>query len=262
MSSDQIPSSNFMQQETMNANEPLSGTDEDVYPSAYTAPAHIRPQAEPNHSVRGRQEQRGDLTADNLERIPDADHVAPGIRLQASGNDAEVGDDHWQGETAPTARQEPESVDRIKIDGRGRLDADSENQNRTKPEVNIVVGDGGNDMMLLDSDRNGDSFISGRAPSSMDYSGRSSTGAIDHEGSEGQNYRHDDGVEEDMVDFDDDDDEQEDDDDEKDLVHERVGGSGATAENASKGTSVGHFGPRGEAIREYYAEISNLLLNT
>lgn len=233
-------SNNFSQTNRMNAAE------EDAYPSAYTAPAHIRPQAEPNHSVHGRQEQRGDLTADNLGRIPDADHVAPGIRLQAAGNDAEVGNDRWEGDDAP-ARQEPESVDRIKIDGKGRLDADSENhQKRTKPEVNIVVG-GDSDMMMLDSDRNGESFASGRAPSSVDYSGRSSTGAIDHEGSEGQNYRHDDGVEEDMVDFDDED-------DDKDLVHERVGGSGATAENASKGTSVGHFGPRGEAIREYDAK--------
>jgi hypothetical protein len=235
MSYQETSSDTFMQESRMNA------TDEDAYPSAYTAPAHPRPQAEPNHSVRGRQEERGDLTADNLERIPDADHVAPGIRLQASGNDAEVDHDRWEGDAAP-ARQEPESVDRIKIDGRGRLDTDSENPNRTKPEVNIVVG-GSSDMMMLDNDRNGESFPLGRAPSSVDYSGRSSTGAIDHEGSEGQNYRHDDGVEEDMVDYDDED-------DDKDVVHERVGGSGATAENASKGTSVGHFGPRGEAIRE------------
>ena len=237
-SQEESNSDNLMQEVRMNTAE------EDAYPSAYTAPAHPRPQAEPNHSVRGRQEERGDLTADNLERIPDADHVAPGIRLQATGNDAEVGDDRWEGDAAP-ARQEPESVDRIKIDGRGRLDTESESQNRTKPEVNIVVGSG-NDLMMLDSDRNGESFVSGRAPSSVDYSGRSSTGAIDHEGSEGQSYRHDDGVEEDLEDFDDED-------DDKDVVHERVGGSGATAENASKGTSVGHFGPRGEAIRECFS---------
>jgi hypothetical protein len=88
-----------------------------------------------------------------------------------------------------------------------------------------------------------------RASSSMHLSGRSSSSAAERGDRDHDEYRdaeiHSRGNEEHI-----------DTHDEMDgvdhgspvVVHERVGGSGATAENASKGTSVGHFGPLGEAI--------------
>lgn len=198
---------------------------EHAHPSAYIPASHLRPQAMPHHSSGGQREKRGDLTADNLERIPDADHVAPGIRLETVGNDYHA--------------------------ERNRMGGEARQQAAPTREGNEKVGDGDDrtgSMMVLDDDGGGEqdggsradnrnSLIGGRAPSSMDMSGRSSTGAIDQE----SEHFHD--ADDGDVEFDDDD-------KSPDVIHERVGGSGATSENASKGTSVGHFGPRGEAIRK------------
>lgn len=165
-----------------------------VYPSAYLAPAHPRAQAEPGHSDSGgRLRERGDLTADNLERIPEADHVAPGIRLENVQQERELANQRQQREQQPDQLQEHHEEN------------DDEEDRGVHEEV----------------------------ASSVVVSGTSSVGAMTQHGSDDFHDADEDG-------------------DDKEMVHERVGGSGATSENASKGTSVGHFGPRGEAIREYF----------
>jgi hypothetical protein len=199
-------------------------TPESAFQSAYTAPPYPRPQADRNYQQESitLDRERGDLTAHNLELIPNADQVAPGIRLDRGGNDY-LFHNEGHNEHLPAANTEVEEEE-------ARVQGDAE---------------GGVDLSALDlTDKK--SLRSGKATSSIDATGRSSTGINDMEGVDGgDDSSHD--LYEDVG-------EGEDDDvfDEKniDLVHERVGGSGATPENASKGTSVGHFGPLGEAIRE------------
>lgn len=190
-----------------------------AHPSAYMAPAQVRAQAEPDHyRNRGGDERgRGDLTADNLAGIPEADQVAPGIRLETMGSEFRVqsnagGDghrhDHGTGQSGQEFDIDATPNRRASTESMGKDDI-SERVDKHRAEMHR--------SMHVD------------APSSIGVSGRSSTGAIDNdEGIQDDDFQ---GDGEDVV------------------VHERVGGSGATAENASKGTSVGHFGPRGEAIR-------------
>lgn len=209
---------------------------ESNFQSAYYAPPYPRPQADRDHQQESllQDRARGDLTAHNLELIPDADHVAPGIRLDRGGNDY------------PFQRG-----------------ARNETRQENTRENEHVVGGG---EVALDSGHPNDkrSSLGGKTLSSIGAAtGRSSNGGLDAEveGIEGDAHVDESGdlfedVNEDL-----------DDDvvfDEKNvaIVHERVGGSGATSENASKGTSVGHFGPRGEAIREsivlFYSDESHL----
>lgn len=220
--------------------------------SAYTAPPYPRPQAERDDmaglgelSASHDNRKRGDLTAHNLEMIPDADQVAPGIRLGREGNEgydqaAQDATRYREAQIAPREASHVHEHDHL-MDQHG---GDHE-------EVGSDVGgDGGADSH--DQHRSvrhmpGEDVESIKAPSSVGAQGSSSTG-------------HGAGL--DVDDDDDDDDglheaggEQQ----RAGIVHERVGGSGATSENASKGASVGHFGPRGEAIRKYTSKAINRL---
>lgn len=201
-----------------------------TFQSAYTAPPYPRPQADRDHQQESLtiDRERGDLTAHNLELIPNADHVAPGIRLDRGGNDY-----LFHNRT-----------------GNGRAQTGS-----TETEESVGEDDVGDELAEEDVQRLSSrdamdkrSSLGGKASSSIDATGRSSNGAadIDEEnvGSDSHDLFEDVG-EGDLDAF-----------DEKhvDPAHERVGGSGATSENASKGASVGHFGPRGEAIRECKAD--------
>lgn len=219
----------------LNAGVSQSSMDADVeapesaFRSAYTAPPYPRPQADRDHEQElALDRERGDLTARNLEQIPNAEQVAPGIRLDRGGNDFEYpGTGHGQRVASSSAREV-----------------------KNERGTNIIVADEGKDeeqdgeeeeAIIASSGARKTSILSVNAPSSVDATGRSSDGRAEmdlnaeRDGNDG--YEDDDEVY-----------------DEKNLavIHERVGGSGATSENASKGASVGHFGPLGEAIRESF----------
>lgn len=201
-----------------------------AFQSAYTAPPYPRPQADRDHQQESlvQDRERGDLTAYNLELIPNADHVAPGIRLDRGGNDYPY----------------------LHRKDHGKLGEEEGDAGDSRVEEHGEVGDEGEEVGEEGASReraDKRSSVSGKTPSSIDATGRSSTGAME------MDERRSDGNDSDgheMFEDVNEGDEDEFDEEHLAIVHERVGGSGATSENASKGTSVGHFGPRGEAIRE------------
>lgn len=201
-----------------------------TFRSAYTAPPYPRPQADRDHEQEvAPDRERGDLTAHNLELIPNAEHVAPGIRLDRGGNDFVY---HTQGRGV---KEVPKGSNVCQGNGDEIMRGNGINDEREEQRVDCRDGQGGGhddgereDHLAHDIvDKR--SSVSGKTTSSVDATDRSSLGGAD--------------VQDDLY-------EEDDDVHHLNVIHERVGGSGATSENASKGTSVGHFGPRGEAIRE------------
>jgi hypothetical protein len=196
---------------------------ESDFRSAYTAPPYPRPQADRDHEQElALDRERGDLTAHNLEQIPNAEQVAPGIRLDRGGNDFDYpsAGGHGQRVASSSAREVKDEEDTDMLVENEGVEADEE------------------DVIPIVQARK-TSILSINAPSSVDATGRSSDGRAEMELNADRDGN--DTYEDDDVLY-----------DEKNLsvIHERVGGSGATSENASKGASVGHFGPLGEAIRE------------
>jgi hypothetical protein len=193
---------------------------ESAFRSAYTAPPYPRPQADRDHEQEvALDRERGDLTAHNLEQIPNAEQVAPGIRLDRGGNNFD-----YSGPGGHGQRSIDTSLRAEVKEGDNKVDDEEENEEQ---------------LPMHNGARKG-SILSVNAPSSVDATGRSSNGRAELDMADEREAHESYDENEEMF-------------DEKNLnvIHERVGGSGATSENASKGASVGHFGPLGEAIREY-----------
>lgn len=194
---------------------------ESAFRSAYTAPPYPRPQADRDHEQEvAIDRERGDLTAHNLEQIPNAEQVAPGIRLDRGGNDFDYPGPggHGQRNTGTASRPDVKGAN-DKLGNEGEEEEDEE-------------------LPMHSGARKG-SILSIDAPSSVDATGRSSNGRAELDMADEREAHESYDDNEEMF-------------DEKNLnvIHERVGGSGATSENASKGASVGHFGPLGEEIRK------------